>query len=131
MNELQWLAASCLLTAATWLLYVPNRMAVIGILRTLGNPSASDAPLAPWAQRAQAAHRNSVENLVVFSGLIVSVHILGLSDAATGWAAAVYFVSRVLYIAIYVAGLPVLRTLAFAAGWGCQILLGLRVLGAL
>lgn len=35
MNELQWLAASALTTASTGMLYVPNRMAVLG-LRILG-----------------------------------------------------------------------------------------------
>lgn len=77
MSELHWLAASSLTTAMTWMRYVPNRMVVLGISRTLGNPSPSDPPPAPWAQRAMAAHRNAVENLVVFATLTLTAHALG------------------------------------------------------
>ena len=131
MSELHWLAATSLLTATIWMLYVPNRMMVVGIARTLGNPAPDDPPLASWAQRAAAAHRNSVENLAVFAALILTATAMEASCALTQAAAAVYFFSRLAYLIIYVAGVPILRTLAFAAGWACQIVVALCVLGVL
>lgn len=131
MSELHWLAATSLLTATIWMLYVPNRMAVLGLARTLGNPAVDDPPLAPWAQRAAAAHRNSVENLTVFAALILAADALEASCALTQAAAVAYFFSRLAYLVVYVAGIPVLRTLAFAAGWACQVVVALCVLGAI
>ncbi len=129
MTELQWLAASCLLTAGIWPVYVLNRMAIQGIPRTLDNPSPDDPPLAPWAQRAQAAHKNAVENLVVFAALVLTAHVAGVSVSFTATAAAVYFFARLAHLAVYVAGVPVARTLTFAAGWGAEVALALAILG--
>jgi uncharacterized MAPEG superfamily protein len=131
MSELHWLAATSLLTATMWMLYVPNRMAVLGLARTLGNPAPDDPPLAPWAQRAAAAHRNAVENLVVFAALILAAHALETPCALTQAAAAIYFFARLAHFVVYLVGIPVLRTLAFAAGWACQVVVALCVLGAL
>lgn len=129
MNELHWLTASSLLTAMIWTLYVANRLAVLGFARTVGNPAADDPPLAAWAQRAAAAHRNSVENLVVFAALILAASAAGTSSTLIQTAAAIYFFSRLAYVVVYVAGVPLLRTLAFATGWGCQFVVALNVLG--
>ena len=129
MNELQWLAASALMTGLAWLLYVPNRIWRLGLVRSLGNPSTEDLPLADWAQRAIAAHRNAVENLVVFTGLVLAVVMLGANTELTVVATCVYFLARLIHLLVYVAGLPVVRTLAFAAGWICQLYVGLQVLG--
>ena len=126
---MQWLASSALLTSMIWLVYVPNRMLTLGLMRTMGNPSDSDPPLAAWAQRAIASHRNAVENLVVFGLLLLAAQVLGKSGELTFIAAKVYFFARVAHLIFYVAGIPVLRTLAFATGWICQTVVALVVFG--
>ena len=131
MSALHWLAASALMTAMIWMLYVPNRMLTLGIARTLGNPQPDDAPLAPWAQRASAAHRNAVENLAVFACLVLAAHGLEVSPELVTAAAAIYFFARLAHLLVYTAGVPVLRTLAFAAGWLCQLAVGLSILGVI
>jgi uncharacterized MAPEG superfamily protein len=83
MNELHGLAASGLLTASLWMVYVRNRLVVVGLRRTMGNRAATDPPLAPWARRAQAAHRNAVENLAVFSALLLAAVALDLDGDLT------------------------------------------------
>jgi uncharacterized MAPEG superfamily protein len=128
MNELQWLAATCLMTALFWPIYVLNRMAVQGVWRTMDNPKPDDPPLAPWAERAHAAHKNAVENLVVFAPLVVAAHALGVG-AVAAQAAAVYCFARLAHFLVYTAGIPVARTLTFSAAWAAQIILAWAVLG--
>ena len=45
--------------------------------------------------------------------------------------AAVYFFARLADYLVYLAGIPVARTLAFAVGWLAQVILALTILGVL
>ena len=129
--DLHWLTLTLAATALFWLPYVLNRMLVRGLMGTMANPAPHDAPLAAWAQRAQRAQTNAVENLVVFAPAVFVVHLLARQDALTGIACELYFFSRLIHYIVYTAGIPVLRTLAFFGGWaGVAILLG-RLLGLL
>jgi len=127
--ELYWLTLTCLLTALMWVPYILNRLAEMGIWRAISNPQPDTHPEASWAFRTERAHANAVENLVIFAPLAIAVHVLGLSNEATAFAAMVYFFARVAHFIIYVIGLPLLRTFAFAIGFFCQLALALRVLG--
>jgi uncharacterized MAPEG superfamily protein len=83
---------------------------------------------ADWAYRLANAHRNAIENLVVFSPLALATHALDLSNAATATASAVFFGARLAHALIYTFGIPLLRTVAFAVGFACQMVLLVRVL---
>jgi uncharacterized MAPEG superfamily protein len=74
-------------------------------------------PLTVTGQRAARALANMQEALPVFLGLALANMIVTpeAPQAVTG--ALVFLVARVLYVAIYIAGIPVLRTLVWAAGW--------------
>lgn len=128
-TEIFWLGLTLLVTALMPFPYVLNRMAVRGLAGTLANPRPEDAPLASWAQRAQRAHANAVENLVVFAPAALAVHVLQRGDGLTAAACATYFFARLLHYAVYTAGVPGLRTLAYFAGWGATVALVARVLG--
>ena len=106
-------------------------MAVRGLMRTLANPSPDDKPLAPWAQRAQRAHANAVENLVLFAPAALAVQVMNLGDSLTAAACATYFFARLVHYIVYAVGIPGLRTLAYFAGWGATLLLVARLLGLL
>lgn len=129
-QELQWLALTLAATALFAFPYVLNRIAVRGLFGTLANPAADDKPLSSWAQRAQRAHLNAVENLVLFAPAAIAVAITQRGDGLTATACAVYFFARVLHYLVYTAGIPVVRTLAFFAGWGAVAVLLARLLGA-
>lgn len=131
MTDIHWMAATGLMTGLFWMVYVLNRIAVIGIPATFANPSENRAPLAPWAQRAKAAHINAVENYVVFASLILGVAVLGLSSDLTVSMAMLYFLARLAHFVVYTMGIPVLRTFAFAAGWVAQVALALVIFGIL
>lgn len=131
MTEIHWMAATGLMTALFWLVYVLNRFAVIGIPASLGNPSAEQPPLSGWAQRAVAAHKNAIENFVIFSALALGVVSLDLSSSLTISMAMLYFFARLAHFVVYTMGIPIARTLAFAAGWLAQVVLALVILGLL
>ncbi len=131
MTEIHWLAATVVMTALFWIVYVLNGFATKGLAASLGNPSPEHPPLSAWAQRAKAAHSNAVENLVLFAPLALGVVALGQSSSFTVACAALYFFARLAHFVIYVAGIPGLRTIAFAVGWIATIALGLVILGVL
>jgi uncharacterized MAPEG superfamily protein len=120
-TELYWLTLTALMTALFWLPYVFDRMVVMGLAVTLAGPAPDNGKLPLWAQRAIRAHHNAIENLAIFAPVVLTAHLLGISNPATKAAAAVYFFARLVHFVVYSAGLPLARTLAFAAGWAAQI----------
>ena len=128
-TELYWLTLTAVLTALLWVPYILNRIAVQGLMEAMAYPTADTPEQAAWAQRAQKAHYNAAENLVVFAPLILVLHATGTSSALTATMAAVYFFARLVHYVVYLAGIPVVRTLAFAVGWLAQIVIALTILG--
>lgn len=126
--ELHYTTLSALLTGVIWMPYLINRIVETGPWATLKTPDPNRVPNAGWAARCISAHRNAVENLVVFAPLAIMVHIAGLSTAMTALAVAAYFWSRVAHLALYILGIPFLRTVAFAVGFGCQMFLAYTLL---
>ena len=115
-TELWYLA---LVTAFTGLLGVPyilDRVMVWGLTDTVGYP-ANPKPQSEWAQRLMKAHRNAIENLVIFAALVLVAQDLNIPSSAIGTAAMVYFWARVVHAAAYTAKLPWIRTLAFTVAW--------------
>lgn len=129
--ELKWLMYTVLLTGVLWVPYILNRVAVRGLFPAMGNPSAEDKPQSMWAQRAIKAHDNAVENLVLFAPAVLAVHVLGISTTVTKTAVITYFFARLAHYLIYVAGIPVLRTLAFVVGTISIFALALSALGTI
>ena len=129
-SELYWLTLTCLLISVMWVPYILNRIAVRGLLPAMGYEGPDAKPHSAWAERAMAAHRNAVENIGVFAALVLTAHALGISGGATATAAAVYFFARLVHWVVYVAAVPVVRTLAFAVSWACMIVFALAILGA-
>jgi uncharacterized MAPEG superfamily protein len=125
--ELTYTAMSAGLTGSLWIPIIVNRLREMGMWKALKNPEPDVRPHANWAYRLANAHRNAVENLVVFAPLALSVHVLGLGTATTATAAALFFWSRLAHALIYTFGVPLLRTIAFVVGFGAQATMLLRV----
>ena len=66
-----------------------------------------------WAGRARRAHLNMIENLVLFTALVLITAISGKANAATAMGAMIFFWARLAYAVIYLIGIPWLRTLAW------------------
>ncbi len=126
-SELTMLTWVALLTAVLWIPYILNTIMVRGIMDAVGYP-ADPAPIAAWASKAKAAHYNAVENLVVFATIVLVAHLAGVSNDTTVMACNVYFWARLVHYLAYTFAIPWVRTLAFAVGWICQILIILQIL---
>ncbi len=130
-KELFWLTLTVILTGLLWVPYILDRITVRGLMGAMANPSRTDKPQTPWAQRLYFAHTNAVENLVVFASLVLILDAIGRSTPATVAACAVYFWARLAHAVIYALGIPVARTLAFAVGFVAQAVLALAVFGVM
>ena len=128
-SELYWLVLTTAMTGLLWVPYILDRIMIRGTMGAMANPSPTDKPQSAWAQRLNAAHTNSVENLVVFAPLVLTAQALNIHTATTAFACALFFWCRLAYVAIYAAGIPVLRTLSFAGGFVAQVMLVLAILG--
>lgn len=117
--ELAYLVATSVLSLVLWVPYILGRITAWGLMDTMGYPQR-ELPLPTWAVRMRKAHHNLTENLVPFAALVLVVNSAGLSNDITVLGATVFFWARVAHAVVYTAGIPVLRTLSFAAGLvGC------------
>ena len=79
-----------------------------------------------WQARANAAQANSFEALPFFIGAVIIAHQLGAPQTLLDILALVFITLRVIYIAMYVAGLPTVRS----AIWGLALLVNVAILFA-
>jgi uncharacterized MAPEG superfamily protein len=123
-SELYWLTLTVLMTALFWVPYILDRLVVRGVLPAITDSKPeNDGPHSLWAQRAIKAHENAVENLVIFAPAVLIAHLLNISTPATKMAVVIYFFARLIHYFVYMAGIPVVRTLSFAVGWAAQIVI--------
>lgn len=127
--EITYTALTAGLTGILWVPLILNRLREMGIWKALKNPEPDVRPHANWAYRLANAHRNAVENLVVFAPLALAVHVLGIGTSLTATAAAMFFWTRLAHALIYTFGVPLLRTIAFLVGFAAQAIMLLRILG--
>jgi uncharacterized MAPEG superfamily protein len=129
MSTLEWLAAAALMTALFWVPYILERMVALGILGALKPVDPEDElKQALWARRAKRGHSNGVENLVVFATLVLVAFAMGKGDEPGILVATqVYFWARLVHFPAITFGLSGIRTVAFLAGFGAQIVVALRI----
>jgi len=81
-------------------------------------------PLTVVGERATRALANMHEALPVFLALALLNMIVGTAALAT-IGATVFLIARVLYTGVYIAGIPVVRTLLWGASWvGLAMMVG-------
>ena len=129
--ELYWLVLTVLMTSLFWVPYISNRIHEYGPLNALTDPQGRADTKVFWADRMMKAHRNAVENLVTFAPLVLALYVVGISTRTTAIACMVFFFARAAHYIVYTLGVPVLRTVAFAIGFGAQTVLALVLLHAI
>lgn len=107
--ELMLLVWSVLLAFVQMLVAVTGQLLQVGLPALAGNREGLPAPTG-WAGRAQRAHRNMLENLVLFAALVLIVVLADKSNAMTLLGAQLFFWARLVYAFVYLAGIPWLRT---------------------
>ena len=101
-----------------------------GIKEVLG-PRDHQPPYTVIGGRAARALANMQEALPVFLALALLNLILGTAAAMAitgGW---IFLIARVLYVPVYMAGVPVLRTLIWAVGWAGLVMMLIPLLDRL
>lgn len=77
-----------------------------------------------WRARANAAQANSFEALPFFMGAVIVAHQLGAAQARLDILAFVWIVLRVIYVVMYVADLPAMRS----AVWTLALIVNIGIL---
>ena len=115
--ELKLLVWSVALAFAQCLVAVTGAMLQVGLPTLAGNRENMPA-ITGWAGRAERAHRNMLQSLVLFTALVLVAQATTKLDATTALGAQLFFWARLAYAAIYLIGLPWIRT----AVWAVSIL---------
>lgn len=90
-----------------------------GLKWNVGNRDGETKPLTGAPARAQRASRNFLETFAFFAAAVLAVTIAQKSDAWSAMGAQVYFWARLVYLPVYVIGIPYFRTAVWAASlWG-------------
>lgn len=101
------LLAASLIRAKGW--------TVPGMVVAMGNRDNVPAPSA-FAARADRAAKNTIEGFVLFVAIALVAHASGIASPRIEQGAELFFWSRVLYLPIYYAGIPYIRTLVWTVG---------------
>ena len=110
--DLKYLLFSVLLTFVQVLIAAASANQAVG-LNTLAGNREGMGDLTGFAGRARRAHLNMIENMVLFTALVLVAAVAGKANAMTAMGALIFFWARLIYAAIYLLGIPWLRTLAW------------------
>jgi len=132
-----YLALSGILTVLLWAPYILSRLFVVGLSTFLNNypegfpKQQPEQPL--WAVRAQRAHLNMVETLPAFVSVVLAAYFLigdnFESSQMIGQWAQVFFFARVIHAAVYILGIPYLRTPIYLVSWASILMIGFIAIG--
>jgi uncharacterized MAPEG superfamily protein len=125
--ELMWLAWAVALTFAQMLVAVSGATLQVGLPTLAGNREGLP-PCSGWAGRAQRAHHNMLESLVLFAALVLIAVVSNKTNATTLLGAQLFFWARLVYAFVYLAGIPWLRTLVWLASVIGLLLIFLQLL---
>jgi uncharacterized MAPEG superfamily protein len=114
--ELVYLVWSAALTFILVLIAVSGATLQVGLPTLAGNREGLPE-ITGWAGRAQRAHRNMLESLVLFAILVLVAQAVGVRNGMTLLGAQLFFWGRVAHGALYIAGIPWART----AAWGVSV----------
>jgi len=107
--ELNLLVWAVLLAFGQMLVAAQGAMMQVGLPALAGNREGLPE-IKGWGGRAARAHRNMLENLVLFAVLVLVAVAAGKTNSTTLLGAQIFLYARLAYAVVYVAGIPWLRT---------------------
>jgi len=125
--DLKYLLFSVLLTFVQVLIAAASANQAVG-LNTLAGNRESMGDLTGFAGRARRAHLNMIENMVLFTALVLVAAVAGKANAMTAMGALVFFWARLIYAVIYLLGIPWLRTLAWAVSVIGMVMIAIQLI---
>ena len=110
--ELKLLVWSAALAFIQMLVALAGAFLQLGLPRLAGN--RENLPELPgWAGRAERAHLNMLESLILFAVLVFVAQLAGIHNTTTLLGAQLFFWGRVAHAVLYLAGIPWARTAAW------------------
>lgn len=109
-------------------------VSVSGLLLMSGGPAwgfgnrDEPFPVPKWIERTRRAHMNMVENLAPFACLVLIAHVAGKANGTTALGAEIFFAARIAHALVYIAGIPVVRTLVFVVSTVGELMILLQIL---
>lgn len=125
--ELIWLAWAVVLTVVQMLIALGGATLQVGLPMLAGNRDNMPA-LTGWVGRATRAHRNMLENLVLFAALLFVAVVSGRTNDATLAGAQLFVWARLAYAVVYLAGVPWLRTAVWIASMAGLVMIFVQLL---
>jgi uncharacterized MAPEG superfamily protein len=117
--ELRWLGFSILLGLLYVFVAAGFATRERGLKWNAGNRDSAGPPLTGVAARAARANANFLETFPFFAAAVLAVVAAGAHTPHTAMAVQLYFWARLLYLPIYIAGIPYIRTVVWAVSlWG-------------
>ena len=113
--EIQMLCWSVVLGLAQLVLATSMAAKDQGLPYNLTPRDLPPPPVTAVTARLQRAFGNFRETFVYFAVAVLVVSLLNKTNAHTALGAQLYFWARVVYVPVYAAGVPVARTLVWAA----------------
>lgn len=113
-TELQMLVWSVILGLVQIALAAIASMGQRGPGWAAGARDEPGVPLTGVAGRLDRARSNFLETFAFFAAVVLAVTAMGRHDATGALGAQLYFWGRLVYVPVYAAGIPYLRTLVWA-----------------
>ncbi|MGE5149175.1 MAG: MAPEG family protein [Rhodospirillaceae bacterium] len=110
--DLKYLLFSVVLTAVQVVIAAAAANQVVGLTRLAGNRDGMPE-YTGFCGRAKRAHLNMVENMVLFTALVLIAAVAGKANATTAMGAMIFFWARLVYAVVYLIGVPWLRTVVW------------------
>lgn len=99
-----------------------------GFVRLVGPRDDFPSPPPKMVGRFQRALRNYIESLIIFIPLVLTAHVVGISDSTTVLGAQLFFYSRIFHAVFYVAGTPWIRSIAFLGGVTGMVMIAISII---
>ena len=123
LSLLVWAVALCVVQMLVSVLLAQSQ---VGLPALAGNREGMPA-LTGMAGRAHRAHCNMLENLAPFAALVLVAAVAGRANEMTALGAQLFFWARVAHAVLYLAGIPWVRTGAWAVSILGIVLIGLQL----
>jgi uncharacterized MAPEG superfamily protein len=107
--DLKMLVWTVLLTLGQCVIAAVGAQSQFGLSALAGDREGLPA-VTGWAGRAARAHRNILESLPLFATLVLVAQVSGRANSMTALGAELFFWARLIYVPVYLLGIPWVRT---------------------
>lgn len=112
-TELTILAWTLVLALVQILLVSSLRTQETGVKYNAGPRDGGAPPPRPVTARLQRAQANLFETLPLFAAAVLIAHVSGSEGDLTLWGCWLYLVARIVYVPLYAAGIPFVRSMVW------------------